>query len=745
MFSVRRTAIVLVLAVSIWGISGNADVPTFDVSKGGVVNEWIILGPFPNPEPDVTLLGAGCRLGFAADFLTSLGGEPHAVIESNTTIAHTDAEGLPATALATRVETDSEKKVNLKDLYGSGGHAAYGFVYLVSDRAQTAYCSFGSNDCAKVWVNGQLKVSFWSNGGRAFIPGQEVFAVELQKGTNPVLVKVEDAGGSAWEFQLSVHLSDRCPAADAAAARVSAIKQFQYAQVIPEEGRGFVLSLGELPDFVWKDAAFVTSLVGEVPLRATWYDAKCRKVTHAKKQGRYAAVVDGEMVDGTPVRRVFTAYCYAQDWQPNVDAIRAYVNRLPVSHGVKNDWVACANRLDDAEIDNPCGFGGQADAMLLAAWDSSADRSTPLYVFESPEALDAEYHLKLRYKLTGAKPASLSAPRVKEGKPAPVLRMATPDEAGVKAGTSEKLDELFNEWYQETNEPFSVMIARNGVILTDESYGPSAVNTETVYSVASVTKVITAFMFAQFVDQGLIGIDDPVGKYLPEFPVEGENVVTLRHCFTHTSGLTGHREYDGLMNPGLIYVLADATAYLRPGTLREYNGMGIDLAGKVMESVSGKSIYRLFEENFFAPLGVAHASVGELGGGLFCSSADLARIGQMVANGGAYGDRIYFGADTLAAFLPRDLSELYPDIDWEWGVGIAPMRQPHPRAGINGVPEDATLLSRNTIGHGASSGTIFRVDLDNQLVIVQCRNNTAPNYEAYVERLMMILDDALLR
>jgi CubicO group peptidase (beta-lactamase class C family) len=62
----------------------------------------------------------------------------------------------------------------------------------------------------------------------------------------------------------------------------------------------------------------------------------------------------------------------------------------------------------------------------------------------------------------------------------------------------------------------------------------------TRYPLASITKAVSGLLFAQFIDQGLIHPDDPVGKFLPDFPTTGEGVLTLRHCFTHTSGFEGH-------------------------------------------------------------------------------------------------------------------------------------------------------------------------------------------------------------
>jgi len=86
-----------------------------------------------------------------------------------------------------------------------GSKVAYAFAYLVSDRDQEVSIEFGSNDCAKVWIQGQLVHEYWSVEGADSRPGAYRFRARVQKGLNPVLVKVEDAGGRLWEFNFEAY------------------------------------------------------------------------------------------------------------------------------------------------------------------------------------------------------------------------------------------------------------------------------------------------------------------------------------------------------------------------------------------------------------------------------------------------------------------------------------------------------------------------------------------------------------
>ena len=136
---------------------------------------------------------------------------------------------------------------------------------------------------------------------------------------------------------------------------------------------------------------------------------------------------------------------------------------------------------------------------------------------------------------------------------------------------------------KDDGAPFDMALLKDGKLILNESYGMDEhgqFSTQTPSEIASITKLMTGLLFAQFVDQGILGIDDPVGKYLPDFPKEGPGALTLRHCFTHTSGFYGHGLFGGVHNPwldnSLYQVIQDDTV----GTRHEYNGMGYDLAGK---------------------------------------------------------------------------------------------------------------------------------------------------------------------
>ena len=327
------------------------------------------------------------------------------------------------------------------------------------------------------------------------------------------------------------------------------------------------------------------------------------------------------------------------------------------------------------------------------------------------------------------------------------LHEGRPAEAGFTDDASDRIRSVCTQWYNDSGEPFAVLIARNGVVFFHEAFGQNAygipVTVETPMFMASITKCMTGLMFGQFVDQGLIGIDEPIGHFLPDFPVKGDKTITFRHCFTHTTGLTGHYEFGGMHNPWLDNAIALGLPELPVGKVHEYNGMGYDLAGKAMEIAAGKSAFRMMHEQLFEPLGMNHTVLDDMATCSTSTPMDLARLGQLILNGGTYGDKRFFSPETLKQLLPCELNPYFPDIKKNWGIGMTWMQTDDPETDNTG--RSYPLLSFRVVGHGAASSSIFRVDLENKLIVVQTRNQAGRNYDKYLVEFLKTIDRTMKR
>lgn len=150
--------------------------------------------------------------------------------------------------------------------------------------------------------------------------------------------------------------------------------------------------------------------------------------------------------------------------------------------------------------------------------------------------------------------------------------------------------------------------------VTDVSTGEPA-TTDTVYQCGSLTKTWTALCFMQFVDEGKVGLDEPVRTYLPGFRVADPQVsaeVTPRHLLYHTSGI--EEEFG---DPGegddvyerMVENIADAPQVHPLGATHGYSAaLGYAILARIMEVVDGKRWDDLMADRLFDPLGLTGTS-----------------------------------------------------------------------------------------------------------------------------------------
>ncbi|MFD7699926.1 serine hydrolase domain-containing protein [Streptomyces caelestis] len=228
-----------------------------------------------------------------------------------------------------------------------------------------------------------------------------------------------------------------------------------------------------------------------------------------------------------------------------------------------------------------------------------------------------------------------------------VLRQeADPAEAGLDAGALERLDRHFARLVDEGRLPgFLVAVARDGRVAHLTAYGARdvaaglPVESDTLWRIYSMTKPVTAVAALVLVEEGLLSLDDPVGRHLPAFARprvyesgSGDGVRTrppagpllVRHLMTHTAGLTfafyHSHPVDALYRAaglessvapgsdlaGTTEVYARLPLQFDPGTQWNYS-VASNVLGRIVEVVSGRPLDVFLAERVFRPLGMADA------------------------------------------------------------------------------------------------------------------------------------------
>ena len=172
-----------------------SDVPTYDADETGVYfREWLLCGPFPNSlSADVTdyMHGERC-VGFKRDYLMSIGGEENADPKPGQTV---EVEDLEIRRPWFRYKSETNE-IPLNDIFSPNDLVVgYAFCHIQSSKDHKVMMAVGSNDGVKIWLNGEMVHRFHVPHGRWLEKDDDYVPVELQKGINRLLIKVDEGSG----------------------------------------------------------------------------------------------------------------------------------------------------------------------------------------------------------------------------------------------------------------------------------------------------------------------------------------------------------------------------------------------------------------------------------------------------------------------------------------------------------------------------------------------------------------------
>ena len=189
----------------------------------------------------------------------------------------------------------------------------------------------------------------------------------------------------------------------------------------------------------------------------------------------------------------------------------------------------------------------------------------------------------------------------------------------------------------------SILLAQNGEVVHLSALGQRSIEddlpfqTDTIVRVYSMTKMVTSVALMMLLEKGLVHLDAPIDRFIPEFSnctalrlgarsvgdVEPARCPTISEVLTHTSGLTygfnegvlpEHYAKSGIdFGPGTGGLdaatkrAAKAPLAFQPGSRWEYS-IGIDIIGRIVEIISGKSLEAFLKDHIFDPLGMVDTS-----------------------------------------------------------------------------------------------------------------------------------------
>lgn len=212
-------------------------------------------------------------------------------------------------------------------------------------------------------------------------------------------------------------------------------------------------------------------------------------------------------------------------------------------------------------------------------------------------------------------------------------------EVGLRKGKSTKEEFISSLDHYVSNRLGSnfngnVYIYDKGQPVYGKSFGANPAgekNTEnTKFGLASGSKMFTATLVFQLMEEGKLQLQDPVKKFLPELQNKALHEITIEQLLTHTSGMGDffeNPEFGGMeamttSNSYLPYIETDVPSF-SPGEGFRYSNTGFSLLGVILEKVSGVPYQELVKANIFDRLKMDNSVAGLSAGGGFSTSDDM--------------------------------------------------------------------------------------------------------------------------
>ncbi|WP_344749118.1 serine hydrolase domain-containing protein [Kribbella aluminosa] len=278
--------------------------------------------------------------------------------------------------------------------------------------------------------------------------------------------------------------------------------------------------------------------------------------------------------------------------------------------------------------------------------------------------------------------------------------------------------------------------------------------TDTIFDMASVSKLFTSIVILQLVEKGKVDLDAPIATYIPEFAENGKENVTVRMALTHTSGFPSWLPlWSSQPDPASRLHMA-LTAKLQdpPGTKYLYSDLNLIALGELAHRVPGKTLDKLVADGITKPLrmrdtgynpdprkkpriaateyqsspprgmvwGEVHDenawSLGGVAGhaGVFSTADDMAVLAQTFLNGGSYRGARILKESSVTAMI-TNFNQAFPGNDH--GLGFE-LNQRWYMGGLSGP---------RTAGHTGYTGTSIVIDFDSRSFAILLTNRVHPS------------------
>ncbi len=378
----------------------------------------------------------------------------------------------------------------------------------------------------------------------------------------------------------------------------------------------------------------------------------------------------------------------------------------------------------------------------------------------------------------------------------------SPESLGISIDSLKAAEVKIQTWVDEGKiAGFSTLVIKNGQEVQRANVGFANVEahkqmpSDAIFRMFSMTKPVTTVALMTLYDQGKFQLDDKVSKYIPEFagikvytPTKNgfilepqQNEMTIRNLLTHTSGISYGWDYNSYVDSvyrarkvggwdGTIgekmKMLGDIPLNFQPGTQWEY-GLSIDVAGYLVEVLSGVPLDEYFKQTIFDPLKMVDAGFyvpeekhnrfcdlynvdknGSLqlgkggmsegfkhpvtlfsgGGGMVASIDDYARFCKMLLNGGELEGKRILSDEAVKLIMTNQLPETAKYNDGKTGFGLG----------------GAVEFDSGEYSWAGMASTNFWINPETEMIIITCTQLLPSDY-TFGNAFKKMVENALIK
>jgi len=228
------------------------------------------------------------------------------------------------------------------------------------------------------------------------------------------------------------------------------------------------------------------------------------------------------------------------------------------------------------------------------------------------------------------------------------------------------LSALLHSHQSELGKQFAFTLYKDGKIIYKKESGEF--NIKTQQDINTTSQWLTAALTMVLVQDGKVGLDDKITKYLPIFAKYGKGYITIRHCLTHNTGIDGGKMFE----KGRFKTLEDEVNHFasnreiktNPGTEFYYSNIGFKIVARVLEVAAKKPFDRLMKEKLTSPLMMRNTTFSsdnyndapDPATGAKSTAFDLTNFLAMLLNKGSFNNKQVLTEESVKTFLSLQYS-----------------------------------------------------------------------------------------